>query len=81
MPASPITSVTIGWKSWMPIHPGPTGRPGVGTEFRNGNERTPVRSARRAGPVGIASGTASEKLSESSASASRFGVFARLFGL
>jgi hypothetical protein len=37
--------------------------------------------ARRAGPVGIASGTASEKLSESLPSASKFGVFARLSGL
>ncbi len=65
----------------MPIQPGPTGRPGVGTEFRNGYERTPVRIARRAGPVGIASGTAVLKVSESRASASRFGVFARLRGL
>jgi hypothetical protein len=41
----------------------------------------PVRSARRAGPVGIASGTESEKVSESFASASRFGVLLRESGL
>jgi hypothetical protein len=46
--------------------------------LRKGNERTPLNNARRAGPVGIASGTASEKQSDSSASASRFGVLARL---
>ena len=31
MPASPITSVTIGWLSWIGIQPGPSGRPLVGT--------------------------------------------------
>jgi hypothetical protein len=40
-----------------------------------------VSSARRAGPVGIASGTASENDRESFTSASMLGVFARLFGL
>ena len=42
-----------------------------------GKERTPLRSARRAGPVGIASGTASLKRSESLASASMLGVWLR----
>jgi hypothetical protein len=49
--------------------------------LRYGKDRTPVSRARRAGPVGIASGTASEKASESLMSASMFGVLARLFGL
>ena len=37
-----------------------------------------MRSARRAGPVGIASGTAIRNESESRPSASRFGVSLRL---
>ena len=59
------------------LQPGNCGSFGATFQSRNGNERVPVRSARRTATVGIASGTARSKRSPSFASESRFGVSAR----
>ena len=58
--------------------PGSPIRPGYGCQPRNGNVRRPLRIERRAGIVGIASGKQRVKLIPSRASASMFGVRARL---
>jgi hypothetical protein len=60
----------------MSFQPGSAGSFGVTCQLRNGNERMPVIRARRTHPVGIASGTAWSKSSDSFASAARFGVSA-----
>ena len=58
------------------LQPGTCGSFGATFQSRNGNERVPVRSARRTATVGIASGTARSKRMPSLARASRFGVCA-----
>jgi hypothetical protein len=60
------------------LQPGNCGSFGATFQSRNGNERVPVRSARRTATVGIASGTARSKTSPSLPSASRLGVSASL---
>ena len=76
IPASSMYSVKTCLWAGIGLQPGNCGSFGATFQSRNGNERVPVRSARRTATVGMASGTARSKRSPSLASASRFGVSA-----
>ena len=73
-----MNSVKIRLYGGIGLQPGNWGSFGATFQSRKGNERVPVRSARRTATVGIASGTARSKRIPSLASASRLGVWASL---
>ncbi len=76
IPPASMNSVKIRLYGGIGLQPGNCGSFGATFQSRKGNERVPVRSARRTATVGIASGTARSKRSPSFASESRLGVWA-----
>ena len=76
IPPASMNSVRIRLYGGIGLQPGNCGSFGATFQSRKGNERVPVRSARRTATVGIASGTARSKRSPSFASESMLGVWA-----